>query len=106
MLALSIRQPYAALILRGIRTVELRSRATTIIGRRFYVCVGLDTAVEADLALPFDRFNPHAICFRVRLDARRLGEPGDAVSDDGGEEADERVFRETDTGTQLVDKRM
>ena len=37
MLALSIRQPYAELILRGIKTAELRSRGTTIVGRRFYL---------------------------------------------------------------------
>ena len=37
MLALSIRQPYAELILRGIKTVEYRSRATRIIGERFYL---------------------------------------------------------------------
>jgi predicted transcriptional regulator len=37
MLALSIRQPYAELILRGIKTAEFRSRSTTIIGERFYL---------------------------------------------------------------------
>lgn len=37
MRALSIRQPYAELILRGIKTAELRSRATSIIGERFYI---------------------------------------------------------------------
>ena len=37
MLALSIRQPYAELILRGIKTAELRSRATSIVGERFYI---------------------------------------------------------------------
>ena len=37
MRALSIRQPYAELILRGIKTAELRSRSTTIIGARFYI---------------------------------------------------------------------
>src|ERR1043165_6797946 len=37
MRALSIRQPYAELILRGIKTVELRSRATSIVGERFYI---------------------------------------------------------------------
>jgi hypothetical protein len=37
MRALSIRQPYAELILRGIKTVEYRSRATRIIGERFYI---------------------------------------------------------------------
>jgi hypothetical protein len=36
-LALSIRQPYAELILRGIKTVELRNRATKIVGERFYI---------------------------------------------------------------------
>ena len=34
MRALSIRQPYAELILRGIKTVEYRSRPTRIIGER------------------------------------------------------------------------
>ncbi len=37
MLALSIRQPYAELILRGIKTAELRSRSTRIVGERFYI---------------------------------------------------------------------
>lgn len=35
MLALSIRQPYAELILRGVKTIEYRSRPTKMIGRRF-----------------------------------------------------------------------
>jgi len=37
MRALSIRQPYAELILRGIKTVEYRSRGTSIIGERFLI---------------------------------------------------------------------
>ena len=37
MLALSVRQPYAELILRGIKTIEYRSRATRIIGERFHL---------------------------------------------------------------------
>ena len=37
MLALSIRQPWAELILRGIKTVEYRSRPTRIIGQRFHI---------------------------------------------------------------------
>ena len=37
MRALSIRQPYAELILRGIKTVEYRSRSTRIIGERFHI---------------------------------------------------------------------
>jgi hypothetical protein len=47
MLALSIRQPYAELILRGIKTIEYRSRATKIIGRRFHIY-----AARAKAALP------------------------------------------------------
>jgi len=37
MLALSIRQPYAEEILRGIKTVEYRNRKTGIVGQRFYI---------------------------------------------------------------------
>ncbi len=37
MLALSVRQPYAELILRGIKTTEFRSRATAIVGQRFWI---------------------------------------------------------------------
>src|SRR3954468_12393301 len=37
MLALSIRQPFAELILRGIKTAELRTRATRIVGERFFI---------------------------------------------------------------------
>jgi hypothetical protein len=35
--ALSMRQPYAELILRGIKTVEYCTRPTRIIGERFYI---------------------------------------------------------------------
>jgi hypothetical protein len=37
MRALSIRQPFAELILRGLKTIEYRSRPTRIIGERFYI---------------------------------------------------------------------
>ncbi len=37
MRALSIRQPYAELILRGIKTIEYRSRRTRITGERIYI---------------------------------------------------------------------
>ena len=37
MLALSISQPYAELILRGIKAAEYRTRSTQIIGERFYI---------------------------------------------------------------------
>ncbi len=37
MRALSIRQPYAELILRGVKTIEYRSRPTRILGERFWI---------------------------------------------------------------------
>src|SRR6476646_5789790 len=37
MRALSIRQPFAELILRGIKTIEYRSQPTRIIGERFHI---------------------------------------------------------------------
>lgn len=37
MRALSIRQPFAELILRGVKTVEYRSRRTHILGERFWI---------------------------------------------------------------------
>jgi hypothetical protein len=37
MRALSIRQPYAEQILRGEKKIEYRSRATNLIGERFYI---------------------------------------------------------------------
>ena len=37
MRALSIRQPWAELILRGVKTVEYRSRPTRIVGERFWI---------------------------------------------------------------------
>jgi hypothetical protein len=37
MRALSIRQPYAELILRGIKTIEYRTRPTRIVGERVWI---------------------------------------------------------------------
>src|SRR5687768_18607703 len=37
MRALSIRQPWAELILRGVKKIEYRSRPTRLIGERFYI---------------------------------------------------------------------
>lgn len=59
-LALSIRQPYAELILRGIKTIEFRSRPTRRIGERFYIYAAKAKAPStssgpvwsADLAVP------------------------------------------------------
>ena len=52
MRALSIRQPYAEMILRGIKTIEYRSRPTRIIGERFliYAAKGPATKRSADVA--------------------------------------------------------
>lgn len=56
MRALSIRQPYAELILRGIKRIEYRSRPTKIIGERFYIYAARKWA-GIDLPLP-PRENP------------------------------------------------
>ena len=37
MRALSIRQPFAELILRGMKTIEYRTRPTRVIGERFWI---------------------------------------------------------------------
>jgi hypothetical protein len=67
MRALSVRQPYAELILRGIKTVEYRSRATKVIGERFHIYAAgkwpARSAVTAkpwslDLAMPSDGIPP------------------------------------------------
>ena len=52
MRALSIRQPYAELILRGIKTADLRSRPTRVVGERFliYVCKARATTAAAAAA--------------------------------------------------------
>ena len=61
MRALSIRQPFAELILRGIKTVEYRTRATRIIGERFHIYAPLKKASSdrkiwsRDLGMPDDQ---------------------------------------------------
>jgi hypothetical protein len=52
MRALSIRQPFAELILRGIKTVEYRSRPTRIIGERFHIYAGKKKLAVASDPLP------------------------------------------------------
>ena len=64
MRALSIRQPYAELILRGTKSVEYRSRPTRIVGERFYLYASQQWATgngrpgakawSLDLAMPGD----------------------------------------------------
>jgi hypothetical protein len=49
MRALSIRQPYAEQILRGVKTIEYRSRPTKIVGQRFYIYAAQKWAGRSDL---------------------------------------------------------
>lgn len=48
MRALSIRQPFAELILRGLKTIEYRSRRTNIIGERFWIYASKGKAARAE----------------------------------------------------------
>src|SRR5688572_33063 len=83
MRALSIRQPFAELILRGTKTVEYRSRATRVVGERFWIYAskgwGLRTAGankiwSRDLATPLEPLPP----WMVELaEALKLWKPGD-----------------------------
>lgn len=50
MRALSIRQPYAEEILRGIKTVEYRTKPTRKIGEKFFIYAGLKSPSAAELA--------------------------------------------------------
>ena len=60
--ALSIRQPFAELILQGRKTIEYRSRPTHIIGERFYLYASQTWAAggvgakawSTDLSMPGD----------------------------------------------------
>ncbi len=49
---LSIRQPFAELILRGIKTSEFRSRSTRTIGERFYIYASKRKLSVASCQLP------------------------------------------------------
>jgi hypothetical protein len=64
MRALSIRQPYAEEILRGIKTVEYRTRPTKIIDKRFYIYAGLKEPPAAQLAR-FSRLYPTVEALRA-----------------------------------------
>src|SRR5688500_117808 len=61
MRALSIRQPYVELILRGVERIEYRSRATRIIGERFFIYASKggswkdEVRKGAEAATAFDR---------------------------------------------------
>ena len=69
MRALSIRQPYAEQILRGSKTIEYRSRATSIVGERFYIYASKKKLPVASYQLPV----------KEGVWSRDLGAPGDAA---------------------------
>ena len=46
MRALSIRQPFVELILRGVKTAEVRTRPTRVIGERFWIYAAKGGATE------------------------------------------------------------
>lgn len=84
MRALSIRQPFAELILRGIKTVEYRTRPTRIIGERFYVYASKGRAAtrhgaakakawSTDLVMPGDRLPKWMLELAEQI---RMVEPG------------------------------
>ena len=50
-----IRQPYAEEILRGIKKIEYRNRATKIVGETFYICAGKKVPDRADTAERFEK---------------------------------------------------
>ena len=60
MRALSIRQPYAEVILRGIKTVEYCGRKTGIVGQRFYIYAARKIPEQADTAQRFKKLG-HAV---------------------------------------------
>ena len=78
--ALSVRQPWAELILRGGKTAEYRSRATRVLGERFY----LYAAKSPGPAEAFGRFGlePAALATGVLVGTavlagcRRVVDPG------------------------------
>ena len=73
MKALSIRQPWAELILRGIKTTEQRSRPTTIRGRIYiYAALGRshpddEAECEADYGIDVDSLPRGVIVGTVEL---------------------------------------
>ena len=69
MLALSIRQPYAELILRGVKTIEYRSRPTRRIGERFYIYAAKSSRQPS--AVSYQISNPEAGSCRGERPARR-----------------------------------
>lgn len=65
MRAISIRQPYAELTPRGMKTAELRSISTTIVGKRFYILREPGQGKVAEVRLPCLADCPGERRFRV-----------------------------------------
>ena len=78
MKALSIRQPYAEMILRGIKKIEYRSRPTRRIGEMFYIYAARTPGPEAEFAalgcLPRDL--PTGVILGTAVISRCTGTPG------------------------------
>jgi hypothetical protein len=93
--ALSIRQPYAELILRGIKTIEYRSRPTRIVDERFWIYASKTPAkrpiwsrdlslgdppawmIRADELLPTGVIVGSAIIDRLEREASRVADRRD-----------------------------
>jgi hypothetical protein len=87
MRALSIRQPYAELILRGIKTVEYRTRPTRIIGERFHIYASQAKA-------PFDKLRAiWSDDLRVATPPKWMLELAEQVADRAGRAAANRHDR-------------
>jgi hypothetical protein len=81
MRALSIRQPFAEMILRGIKRIEYRSRPTRIIGERFWIYAAKGSGVRStrrvvgdNIAVPDKPLQPWMI---ELAEALRLWKPGE-----------------------------
>ena len=82
--ALSVRQPWAELILRGLKTAEYRSRPTQIVGERFYLYAARTPGPADALALlgPDAARLPTGVIVGVATirGCRRVDDPGDEAA--------------------------
>ena len=88
MVALSIRQPWAELILRGVKTVEFRSRPTRIVGERFWIYASKGKATKP----------PSDGATKGKIWSRDLGIPQDALPEWMIELAEKLILDKLPTG--------
>lgn len=117
MRALSIRQPFVELILRGDKTIEYRSRPTRIVGERFYLYASKQWATggtgskawSTDLAMPGDGVPPWMAELAAGLKLWRAGTlptgviVGSAVIDRVTEPRGDGLFRWHLAGVERLD---